>query len=165
MKPKIFLFTLVSIALWGCSSPKNNSTENNNSDTTVNPILPVVDTVLNTVVSQTITPKMEEIKAILIGDWIEDSTEFKRVYNIPPPPVQNTRVRYQEDGFVYIPGVQLTNIHWDKWEVANDSTLHIIKRDGYGTRLFMIDSISQNYVKYRLLLPPHERKITLRRIK
>ncbi|MDC0230805.1 hypothetical protein OAK19_02475 [Aureispira] len=112
-----------------------------------------------------VTDRMKEIRQILIGDWIEDSLEFKRVYNMPPPPVQNTRVRYQEDGYVYIPDVLLTKEQWDTWEIANDSTLHIIKRQGYGTRVFLIDSITKNMVKYRLQIPPHERKIKLLKIK
>lgn len=115
--------------------------------------------------NSTKTPTMTKIEQILIGDWIEDSIAFKLTYNSPPPPVQNTRVRYQEDGYVYIPGVLLSKEHWDKWEVANDTTLHIIKRQGYGVREFIIDSISQDVIKYRFKTPSLERKVRLMRIK
>ena len=127
-----------------------------------------VETSDSTSPTKIVTERMKEIREILIGDWLEDSIEFKRVYpGHRPPPVQNTRVRYQEDGYVYIPGVLLTKEHWDTWEIANDSTLHIIKRQDYGTRVFFIDTITPNMVKYRLQVPEHkyERKIKLLRIK
>lgn len=145
------------MACTGTTEPSNPETED------LNPKNPTTNT--ETIKKTSNNPTVEEIKQILIGDWIEDSVAFKETYNMPPPPAKNTLVRYQEDGFVYIPGVLLTEENWDKWEVANDTTLHIIKRQGHGVRVFIIDSISQDVIKYRLQLPPHERKIRLMRIK
>lgn len=149
------LFLGILLSLGACTSPSNNSSTETEATTTNN----------HPATSPTnVTPKMEEIKQILIGDWIEDSVEFKRNYNMPPPPVQNTRVRYQEDGFIYIPGVLLAEEHWDKWEVANDTTLHIIKRKGYGVRVCILDSIGQDAIKYRMQTPTMVRKVKLIRI-
>jgi hypothetical protein len=108
---------------------------------------------------------MLEIEQMLLGDWIEDSIEFKKNYNMPPPPVNNTRVRYQKDGYVYIPGILLTEANWDKWELANDTTLLIHKRRNNGTLSFIIDSITPNEIYYRLLWGRNFRKIKLNRIK
>ncbi|BDS09721.1 hypothetical protein [Aureispira anguillae] len=161
MTIKISTLLLLTGLFWSaCTSPVNNSTPEQPKTE------PEVTTPTKAPSSTNASrPTVEEIKKILIGDWIEDSIEFKKNYNMPPPPVQNTRVRYQEDGFVYIPGVLLAEEHWDKWEVANDSTLHIIKRKGYGVRVCNIDSIGQDLIRYRLQTPSMERKITLLRIK
>ena len=111
------------------------------------------------------TDRMLEIEQLVIGDWIEDSIEFKKNYNMPPPPANNTRVRYQEDGYVYIPGVLLTKENWDTWKILNDSTLVIHKRRDNGTRTFIIDSIGRNEIYYRILWGTNYRKIKLLRIK
>lgn len=151
-----FIPFLIAIFLLGAC---NNASEDNNSDSS--------NTDNNGIKDQTVagkTDKMLQIEEILIGDWIEDSIEFKKNYNMPPPPVQNTRVRYQKDGYVYIPDVLLTKENWDKWEVANDTTLLIHKRQNNGTLRFIIDDIQQNEIYYRLEWGQHFRKIKLIRI-
>ncbi len=156
----ILLLLLFSVLILACdSSEGSDATENNTTDL-------ISSEEETTDKPKTVaTARMEEIRNILIGDWIEDSLEFKRNYNMPPPPVQNTRIRYQEDGHVYIPDVLLTKENWDTWEISNDSTLLIHKRQGNGTLVFKIDEINENVVYYRLQWGENERKIKLLRIK
>lgn len=111
--------------------------------------------------TKTKTARMQEIEQLIVGDWIEDSVAFKRNYNMPPPLAKNTRVRYQEDGYVYIPGVLLNKSVWDRWEIVNDTTLHVIKRENAGIRVFVIDNISSDAIEYRIKLPQMERKVRL----
>lgn len=109
--------------------------------------------------------QLQSIRAKLIGDWEEDSMAFKKEYKMPPPPAQNSKVRWQDDGYVYIPGVLITKENWDRWELINDTTIHVKKRQTGDTRVFIIDNISENVLNYRMIVSPKfHRKFRLLKI-
>ncbi len=153
MKPIHYFFLALSLLLFACNTSDSSNEQSAQS------------TPDSTQRTTSKTDRMLEIEEMLLGDWIEDSIEFKKNYNMPPPPVNNSRVRYQKDGYVYIPGILLTEANWDKWELANDTTLLIHKRRNNGTLTFIIDGITPNEIFYRLLWGRNFRKIKLNRIK
>ena len=106
-----------------------------------------------------LSPEMQKVRDLLVGDWEEDTTAFKQRYNMPPPPAQNCKVRWQNDGRVYIPGVLLTQENWDRWELANDTTIHVVKRQTGDVRVFVIHDISADSMTYKMLRDDNQHRI------
>ncbi len=151
----ILLIIGLSLTLLGC---------HNNSPSSAIPPSPKQPS------SPTVSPldlsPLDSIKKHLLGDWEEDTIAFKKEYHMPPPPAQNLKVRYQEDGYVYIPGVLLTPDNWDKWQLVNDSTIHITKRETGAIVTFIIDNITADVLNYRMIVSPlRHRKFRLIKIK